>query len=187
MTLFLLAMIAACGGDSSGEVFTRENVPWSMDSARVFLFKASGENDGREGAGVLAVSTSPGTACNDIRRGIPEFGSGLWFELAYFTGRSLGAAPPAWDGLYVSGEGTSTDTPASRRLTISGWHEGFQYSFTGTDAWIDVKYGSRDRFSGDFSTQWWTGTFDAQVCEGGGSSGSDDEASQEESDTGDSA
>ena len=70
---------------------------------------------------------------------------------------------------------------------ISGWHEGFQYDFSGTDAWIDVKYGSRDRFAGDFSTQWWSGTFDAQVCEGGrtdaGSGGNDE---SEDEDTGDS-
>ena len=187
MTVLLFASLFACGSSSSGEVYTRENAPWSMDSARIFLFKSSGENNGREGSGVLAISTSSGTVCNDIRGGIPEFGSGLWFELAYFTGRSVGAASPAWDGLYVSGEGSSTDSPASRNLTISGWHEGFQYSFSGTDAWIDVKYGSRDRFAGEFSTQWWSGTFDAQVCEGGGGRSNDDDGGvEEEDDTGDS-
>ena len=167
MTLSLLIFLAACGGDKSGEVFTRENAPWSMDSARVFLFKSSGDNNGREGSGVLAITTSASTGCKDIRGGVPEFGSGLWFVLSYFTGRSIGSASPAWDGLYVAGEGTATDTPASRSLMISGWHEGFQYDFSATDAWLDVKYGSRDRFAGDFSTQWWSGTFDAQVCEGG--------------------
>ena len=87
---------------------------------------------------------------------------------------------PLGMGLYVAGEGTSTDTLASRGLTISGWHEGFQYDFSGTDAWLDVKYGSRDRFAGDFSTQWWSGTFDAEVCEAGNTNSADDESQEED-------
>jgi len=182
MTLILLAFLSACSDDNSGEVFSKENAPWPMDSATVFLFRTSGDNNGRDGKGVLAISTDAATACKDIRNGIPAFGSGIWFELEYFTGRTVGSAAPAWDGLYVSGDATSTDSQASRSLTVSGWHEGFSYTFAGTDAWMDVNHGSRDRFAGEFSTQWWTGKFDAQNCESGGGSTS---TSDEDEDSGD--
>ena len=185
MNILILAILSGCGSSSSGEVFSGEDAPWSMDSARVFLFSKSDGNNGRDGSGVLAISTDPVTACKDVRNGPPAFGSGLWFEVSYFTGRAIGSAAPAWDGLYVSGDATATDSPASRSLSVAGWHEGFSYSFTGTDAWLEVTQGAQDQFVGEFSTEWWSGKFDAEVCEGGGPSGGpDDGGSGDTGDTG---
>jgi len=180
MNVLFMVFLSGCGDSSSGEVFSTENAPWSMDGASVFLFTKSNDNNGRDGSGVLAISTEPITACKDVAEGPPTFGSGLWFEVTYFTGRTIGSAAPAWDGLYVTGDATSTDSPASRSLTVAGWHEGFSYTFAGTDAWMEVKHGAQDRFAGEFSTQWWSGKFDAQVCESKPSGGG-----QDNEDTGD--
>jgi hypothetical protein len=183
MNLLVLAFLTGCGNNKSGEVFSAENAPWSMDGANVFLFTKSDANNGREGTGVLAISTESVTACKDVRAGVPSFGSGLWFEVRYFTGRAIGSAAPAWDGLYVTGDATATDSPASRSLTVAGWHEGFSYTFSGPDAWMEVKHGAQDRFAGEFSTQWWSGKFDAQVCEGAGTGNGPDNG--DDGDTGD--
>ncbi len=184
MSLFFFALLAACGDDGNGEVFSKENAPWSMNGADVFLFKPARDNDGNQGAGVLAIGTSSSLTCGTIGDTMPNVGSGLWFEFGYQTGRSSGSASPAWNGLYVSGEGVSTETNAERTLTVSGWHKGFGYSFTGTDAWLDVTDGSQNRFAGEFSTQWWNGSFSANRCDDVQSSTDDDEQSGDTGDTG---
>ena len=180
MSMIFLALLAACGNDGGGDVFSKENAPWSMNAASVFLFKPARENDGNQGTGVLAIGTSALLACNTLDDSMPTSGSGLWFEIGYQTGRSPGSASPAWNGLYVSGEGVSTQTSAARTLRISGWHKGFSYSFTGTDAWLDVTDGAQNRFVGDFSTQWWSGKFSATRCEESGG-----DSNEQQSDTGD--
>ena len=183
MSIIYFALLTGCGNDGGGEVFSKENAPWSMNSAGSFLFKPARENDGNQGTGILAIGTSASLSCSTLGNSMPNSGSGLWFEIGYVTGRSAGSASPAWNGLYVSGEGVSTQTNAARTLVVSGWHKGFSYSFTGTDAWLDVTDGAQNRFVGDFSTQWWTGKFSATRCEDVSSDTDDD---SESSDTGDS-
>ena len=165
MSILLLSFLAACSDGGSGEVTTSDDAPWDMNGASAFLFIPGADNSGRSGTGVLAISTESGHGCADVASTPPVSGSGLWFEVEYFTGRSEGAASPAWDGLYAAGIATSADTGASRSLSVGGWHKGFVYAFEGTDAWLDVSQGAQDKFIGSFSTDWWKGEFDAEVCE----------------------
>jgi hypothetical protein len=167
MTLFLLSIFVGCADNGTGEVTTSGDAPWDMNGASAFLFTPGPDNDGRQGVGVLAISTDGSHACADVRDGAPAGGSGLWFDIGYFTGRAPGAASPAWDGLYASGLATATDSSASRTLDVAGWHKGFVYTFAGTDAWLEISQGAQDKFIGRFATEWWKGDFNAKVCEGG--------------------
>ena len=168
-------MLIGCGDNGSGEVTTASDAPWDMNAATAFLFTPDPDNSGREGSGTLSISTDGSHKCADVRSGPPTGGSGLLFRLEYFTGRSAGAASPAWDGLYAAGMATSATSSAYRSLEIGGWHRGFVYSFEGTDAWLEVSDGSKDKFVGSFSTEWWSGEFDAKMCEDAGSSDEQDD------------
>ena len=165
MNVFILALLSGCAENGTGEVVSSEDAPWSMDLAAAFLFTPGGENDGAQGSGVLAISTNGALGCADVVDGPPSQDSGLWFQVAYFTGRTSGSSPPAWNGLYASGTATAIDSTATRSLTIGGWHKGFEYDFTNEDAWLEVSQGSQDRFAGSFSNDWWSGEFRARVCE----------------------
>ena len=164
MIALIATTLLGCSGNGSGSVTSEVDAPWSMDEAVVFLFTPGADNNGRSGMGVLAISTDPSHGCKDVRSGPPAGGSGLWFTVQYDTGRSEGAASPAWDGLYATGDVTSVDEKASRGLTVSGWHQGFVYGFEGADSWLSVTHGSQNRFQGRFATRWWSGEFDAEYC-----------------------
>ena len=179
MISIVLAMLMGCSDDGMGEVNTSADAPWDMNGAAAFLFTPNPENNGRVGSGTLSISTDSGHDCASVRGGPPTGASGLLFTLTYFTGRSAGSASPAWDGLYAAGTATSTTTEAYRSLAVGGWHKGFEYAFEDSDAWIDVSDGSKDKFVGSFSTEWWDGTFRAKMCEG-----SDDIDSVDGEDTG---
>ena len=90
--------------------------------------------------------------------------SGLTFEVGYFTGRKPGSSPPAWNGLYATGTTNAAESVAHRTLTVGGWHKGFEYTFAGQDAWVEVTRGAQGQFAGSFAMQWWSGDFDAQFC-----------------------
>ena len=164
MIAFLVSTFLGCSGDGLGSVTTADDAPWSMNDAVTFLFTPGPDNNGRVGTGVLAISTDASHDCGDVETGPPSAGSGLWFEVGYDTGRSEGAASPAWDGLYASGEVRAEATDASRSLSFNGWHQGFVYSFENSDAWLNVSHGSQNKFQGRFATDWWSGEFDAKVC-----------------------
>lgn len=165
MNLFLLVLLSGCSQSGMGEIVSSEDAPWSMDMAAAFLFTPGGENDGAQGKGVLAVSTNGSLTCADVVDGAPSQDSGLWFEVTYFTGRSSGSSPPAWNGLYAAGTAAAIESTATRSLDVGGWHKGFEYDFTNEDAWLEVSLGSQDRFAGSFSNEWWSGEFRAEVCD----------------------
>jgi|GEM_PF-2209053 len=164
MIVLFLSGFLGCSSDGLGSVTSADDAPWSMNDAVTFLFTPGHDNSGRIGSGVLAISTDESHACEDVEAGPPSGGSGLWFEIGYDTGRSEGAASPAWDGLYASGEVSAEASDASRFLAFNGWHQGFVYSFDNSDAWLNVSHGSQDQFEGTFATDWWSGEFDAEVC-----------------------
>jgi len=175
MISIFLTVLLGCSDSGSGEVTTASDAPWDMNGAASFLFTPDPDNDGRSGKGTLAISTDAKHDCGAVRDGPPAGASGLLFSLEYFTGRSTGAASPSWDGLYAAGIASAVGSSAYRGLTVGGWHSGFEYSFEGTDAWVDVADGSKDKFVGTFSTEWWTGQFNAKVCEDSASDeGADD-------------
>jgi hypothetical protein len=165
MRSFLVLFLVGCTNQGSGEVTTLDHAPWDMNGASAFLFTPASDNNGREGSGIFVISTDPSHQCSDVVNGTPTGGSGLRFDLAYFTGREVGKASPAWDGLYAAGLASDLDSAAFRTLAVGGWYKGFAYSFEGTDAWLDISQGSQDRFIGGFVTEWWRGDFDAEVCE----------------------
>lgn len=165
MNVLILALLSGCAKTGTGEVVSSDDAPWSMDMAAAFLFTPGGENDGAQGSGVLAISTNGALGCADVVDGPPSQDSGLWFRVAYFTGRTAGSSPPAWNGLYAAGTATAIESAATRSLTIGGWHKGFEYDFTNEDAWLEVSQGSQDQFAGSFSNEWWSGEFRARVCE----------------------
>jgi len=165
MNVFLLVLLSGCAENGTGEVVSSEDAPWSMDMATAFLFTPGGENDGAQGRGVLAISTSGTLECAGVVEGPPAEGSGLWFEVSYVTGRSPGSSPPAWDGLYSVGTAAALQSTATRSLTVGGWHKGYEYDFANEDAWLEVSLGSQDRFAGSFSNEWWSGDFRAEFCE----------------------
>ena len=191
MIVLFLSGLFGCASESAGSITTASDAPWNMNDAVTFLFTPGPNNSGRVGSGVLAISTDSGHGCGDVASGPPAGGSGLWFELGYDTGRSEGAASPAWDGLYASGEVKAENAAASRSLSVSGWHQGFVYSFEGSDAWLNVSHGSQDQFEGRFSTNWWSGEFDADVCpkapDPADQDESNDDGSDDDGDTGDAA
>ena len=185
MIVLFLTGFFGCSSDGLGSVTSADNAPWSMNDAVTFLFTPGPNNNGRVGTGVLAISTDESHACEDVMAGPPSAGSGLWFEVGYDTGRSEGAASPAWDGLYASGVVKAEASDASRFLSFNGWHQGFVYSFENSDAWLNVGHGSQNQFEGQFSTDWWSGEFDAEVCpKASDPSESDDEDIEAGEDTG---
>jgi hypothetical protein len=165
MKLFLLAIAVGCSDSGTGEVISVENAPWSMDGAASFLFTPGPDNDGEQGNGTLTIATDATVDCIAIANGEYFLDSGLSFDVGYFTSRTQGSSPPAWNGLYATGMANSAETGAFRTLAVGGWHKGFEYTFSGQDAWLEVTRGAQDQFAGTFATQWWSGNFDAQVCE----------------------
>ena len=165
MKMFLFALIAGCSTSGTGEVISVENSPWSMNGASSFLFTPGPDNNGEEGFGTLTIATNGAITCDTLSGEEALQDSGLMFEVGYFTGRTPGSSPPAWNGLYATGMATSLQTNAHRTLIVGGWHQGFDYTFNGQDAWVEVTRGAQDQFAGTFATQWWSGSFDAAVCE----------------------
>ena len=184
MILLFLSGFFGCSSEGLGSVTSADDAPWSMNDAVTFLFTPGHDNNGRRGSAVLAISTDAGHGCTDVETGPPAGGSGLWFVVGYDTGRSEGAASPAWDGLYASGDVKAEASDASRSLTFNGWHQGFVYSFENSDSWLNVSHGSQNKFQGRFSTDWWSGEFDAEVCPKAPDP-SNEEAGDEPSDGGD--
>ena len=174
MKMFLFAVIAGCSSGGSGEVVSLDDAPWSMNGAASFLFTPGPDNDGESGGGLLTIATSPTITCAVVANADSFQDSGLLFEVGYFTGRKAGAAPPAWNGLYATGGSTSPETQAYRTLLVGGWHKGFEYTFDSQDAWLEVTRGAQDEFAGRFATQWWSGDFDAEMCEKESGSGEDE-------------
>ncbi len=165
MKLFFLAMMVGCTDSGTGEVISMENAPWSMDGASSFLFRPGPSNDGEQGYGTLTIATNAAITCDTLQDGASLQDSGMSFEVGYFTGRTPGSSPPAWNGLYATGMANATESDAFRTLSVGGWHQGFEYTFSGQDAWLEVTRGAQDQFAGSFATQWWSGEFDAAVCD----------------------
>jgi len=165
MKLFLMAIAAGCASSGSGDVVSVDNAPWSMNGASMFLFTPGPDNDGEDGYGTLTIATNGNVNCAMVAGSDSLLDSGLTFEVGYFTGRKPGSSPPAWNGLYATGETNASEAVAHRTLVVGGWHQGFEYTFAAQDAWVEVTRGSQGQFAGRFATQWWSGDFDAQYCE----------------------
>lgn len=165
MKLLFMAFAAGCASSGSGDVVSAENAPWSMNGASIFLFTPGPDNDGEDGYGTLTIATNGTVSCAMVAGADSLVDSGLSFEVGYFTGRKPGSSPPAWNGLYATGETRAAETVAHRTLVAGGWHQGFEYAFAGQDAWVEVTRGAQGQFAGRFATQWWSGDFDAQMCE----------------------
>ena len=142
-----------------------DDAPWSMNGAASFLFTPGPDNTGESGGGLLTIATNPTMSCAVVANADSFQDSGLMFEVAYFTGRKAGAAPPAWNGLYATGGSTAAETTAYRTLMVGGWHNGFEYNFDNQDGWLEVTRGAQDQFAGSFATQWWSGDFEAEMCD----------------------
>ena len=164
MKLFFLAIAAGCASSGNGDVVSVENAPWSMNGASMFLFTPGPDNDGEDGYGTLTIATNGNVSCEMVAGADSLPDSGLTFEVGYFTGRKPGSSPPAWNGLYATGTTNAAESVAHRTLTVGGWHKGFEYTFAGQDAWVEVTRGAQGQFAGSFAMQWWSGDFDAQFC-----------------------
>ena len=165
MKQVLIAIAAGCASSGAGDVVSVENAPWSMNGASTFLFTPGPVNDGEGGYGTLAIATNGAVSCAMVAGADSLPDSGLTFEVGYFTGRRPGSSPPAWNGLYATGDTRAAEAAARRTLRMGGWHKGFEYTFEGQDAWVEITRGSQGQFAGRFATQWWSGDFDAQYCE----------------------
>lgn len=171
----LILGLTGCGpgGDGLGEVQSTDDAPWSMDAASTFLWHLADDNDGATGSSALFISLDR-LDCSNLglsAEGVRERKRGLVFELGYLTHKDPDAAPPSWDGLYLTGGADSLGQVVERTLSVEGWKDGSVYSIDG-ESWIQVDEGNHAEFRGTFATPWWRGAFSAIVCSGSATVGS---------------
>ena len=153
--------IFGCSSEGLGSVTSADDAPWSMNDAVTFLFTPGPDNNGRRGSAVLAISTDAGHDCTDVETGPPAGGSGLWFVVGYDTGRSEGAASPAWDGLYASGDVKGGGVGCQPVADLQWVAPRIRHSFENSDSWLNVSHGSQNKVPRTLLHDWWSGEFDA--------------------------
>lgn len=173
--LLLLMALMACpaGKGGSGSASSDENAPFALNKFDSALFFGEVDEDGEWGEGYLLLSTEE-VSCDDI--GDDEFydiltdpiGSGLLFLVQWYREDPEDEDPlSGFEGLYLGGYGYNYEEEAARVSLAVAFHEGYYYILSGYysgGSWIRFDQVSESAAEGEFDTEYWSGTFDADNC-----------------------
>jgi hypothetical protein len=170
---FSLAVLPFAACHKGNSIETRGDPPFEIASARSVLWAQDPETSSEEGEAALVISDDEMgceaiTAQNmyyDIEEVMLE-GQGLMFVLEY---DSWGSAeqPLDWEGLWMTGYGMGGG--AERMMYPLAFSDGFLYFLggyygIGDSSWLRIDTWAEDGVRGSYSTEYWSGNFDAQNC-----------------------
>lgn len=161
-----LWIAAGCGGG----VHSSPDAPFEIGGIKSGLWSVSANNDAQYQSGILLLSDEkidcstiagnpPFEAIDELTRG----GKGLLF--LFDQNVADGGAVLEWTGTWTSyGDLPGSGEWGSRFLTATAFETGVIYEMASEPSdWVRLDEVG-DKVEGEFWTEWWRGTFDAEAC-----------------------
>lgn len=168
--MMLLTVLAACSNKAPDN---SADAPFEIGALKSQIWIIDPDTDEEDGAGFLILSTEE-LSCSDVSAAGDDLdelvleGEGLLFMLEY---GSWGDSEHGqdWTGLWMGGYAYSA-TRGGRQLLSLAFSDSFLYFISGyyswyggSGTWLDVT-GDTDGLQGSYTTDYWSGEFDAISC-----------------------